>query len=235
MFTKSVAFYDAIYAAAGKDYVNEAQRIHALIQQRRRSPGTSLLDVACGTGGHLAVLREWYQVAGLDVDPQMLAVARRRCPGVRFHQADMVDFDLRRTFNAVLCLFSSIGYVHTVVRLAQTLRTFARHTAPGGVVLVEPWITPERFEAGHLGAVFVDQPDLKIARMNTSARKDSLSVLHFHYLVATPEGISEFTEDHTLGLFTHEEYLGAFRAAGLDVSFDSEGLIGRGLYIGRRD
>lgn len=234
MFTRSVAFYDAIYAAAGKDYVREAQRVHALIQEHKRSTGTSLLDVACGTGGHLAVLREWYQVEGLDVDPQMLAMARRRCPGVRFHQADMVDFDLRRAFDTVMCLFSSIGYVHTIPRLAQALRMFTRHAAPGGVVLVEPWITPERFETGHLGAVFVDQPDLKIARINTSTRADSLAVLHFHYLVGTPTGISEFTEDHTLGLFSHEEYLAAFRGAGLDVSHDPEGLIGRGLYIGMK-
>ena len=34
------------------------------------------------------------------------------------------------------------------------------------------------------------------------------------------------------GLWTHEEHLEAFRDAGLEVSFDSEGLMGRGLYLG---
>lgn len=232
MFTKSAAFYDAIYAAAGKDYTREAQRIHALIQQHKRSSGAALLDVACGTGGHLAALRSWYEVEGLDLDPQMLAIARQRCPRVRLHRADMLQFDLRRTFDVVICLFSSIGYVHTVARLTQALETFARHTALDGVVLVEPWISPERFEPGHLGAVFVDQSDLKVARINSSTRRDRLSVLHFHYLVGTRSGITHFTEDHTLGLFSHEEYLAAFRAAGLDVSHDPEGLMGRGLYIG---
>jgi len=52
--------------------------------------------------------------------------------------------------------------------------------------------------------------------------------------VGTPAGVSHFSEEHTLGLFTHENYLTAFRAAGLDVSFDSDGLTGRGLYIGRK-
>src|SRR6266852_8311061 len=98
MFTKSAAFYDAIYAAMGKDYVREAQRVHALIQQHTRTPGKTLLDVACGTASHLAVLREWYEVAGLDLDPRMLAIARRRCPGVRFPPIGHGGLPLRRRF-----------------------------------------------------------------------------------------------------------------------------------------
>ncbi len=234
MFTRSAAFYDAVYAAMGKDYTREAQVVHAFIQQHKRSPDTKLLDVACGTGNHLAALAAWYQVAGLDLDARMLAIARRRCPGVRFYRADMATFDLGKRFDAVLCLFSSIGYARTVARLRRTLQTLAQHTVPGGVVLVEPWIFAEKFEAGHLGAIFVDQPALKVARINTSQRHRSLSSLRFHYLVGTPRGVTHFTEDHTLGLFTPDTYLGAFRAAGLDVSYDPDGLIGRGLYIGRK-
>ncbi len=232
MFTRSAAFYDAIYAAMGKDYAHEAQLVHAFIQQHKRSPGTALLDVACGTGNHLAALQAWYQVAGLDLDARILAIARRRCPGVRFYRADMVKFDLGKRFDAVTCLFSAIGYARTAARLRRTLQTLAHHTAPGGVVLVEPWILAGKFEAGHVGAILVDQPALKVARMNTSRRHRGLSSLRFHYLVGTRHGVTHFTEDHTLGLFTHDAYLGAFRSAGLDVSYDPDGLIGRGLYIG---
>lgn len=234
MFTKSAAFYDAIYAATGKDYVQEAHQVHALIQQHTRAPGKTLLDVACGTGSHLAVLREWYEVAGLDLDARMLSIARQRCPGVRFYRSEMATFHLGRRFDAVICLFSSIGYVRTRARLHRTLKTFAQHTVPGGVVLIEPWIFPEKFEEGHVGLVVVDQPALKIARMGGTQRRGTLSPLRFHYLVGTSDGVSHFTEEHTLGLFTHEIYLTAFRAAGLDVSFDPDGLTGRGLYIGRK-
>lgn len=133
-----------------------------------------------------------------------------------------------------MCLFSSIGYARTRARLHRTVNAFAQHTAPGGVVLIEPWIFPEKFERGHVGLVVVDQPTLKIARMNGSERRGDLSSLRFQYLVGTPDGVSHFTEEHTLGLFTHETYLKAFRANGLDVSFDPDGLTGRGLYIGRK-
>ncbi|HEY3247071.1 MAG TPA: class I SAM-dependent methyltransferase [bacterium] len=233
-FTKSAEFYDRIYAAVGKDYAAEAHRLHGLIQAHKRSPGKALLDLACGTGAHLVELRRWYEVEGLDLDPQMLALAAQRVPGVRLHQGDLVDFSLPRSFDAVICLFSSIGYVKTEPRLRQALATMARHTVPGGLIIVEPWILPERWEPGHIGAVFVDDPALKIARINTSERRDNLTTLKFHYLVGTPEGIEHFTEEHELGLFSHQQYLDAFRGAGLEVAHDPEGLMGRGLYYGVR-
>ena len=66
----------------------------------------SLLDVACGTGKHLEHLQHHYRVAGVDISPAMLDVARRRLPGVPLHVGDMVDFELGRTFDVVTCLES---------------------------------------------------------------------------------------------------------------------------------
>jgi len=111
MFTKSAAFYDAIYSF--KNYEREAQQLHALIQQHKRSTGMALLDVACGTGAHIPFLREHYAVEGLDLDANLLAIARQRNPDITFHQADMLDFDLGHSFDVIVCLFSSIGYVKT--------------------------------------------------------------------------------------------------------------------------
>ena len=232
MFSKSAKFYNAIYASMGKDYAAEAQKVHELIQQHKRSPGNTLLEVACGTGLHASVLQKFYQVEGLDLDAEMLAVASQNYPEILFHQADMADFDLKKQFDAVTCLFSSIGYVKTKARLNQAVQTMTDHLLPGGVLIVEPWFTPEQWKPGRVSALFVDQPDMKISRMNISEVEGSLSFFIFHYTVGTPQGIEYFTERHELGLFTHEEYLEAFQKAELEVIHDPEGLDGRGLYIG---
>ena len=108
------------------------------------------------------------------------------------------------------------------------------HLLPGGVLIVEPWFAPNQWEIGGVGALFVNQPDLKISRMSIGEMEGSLSILIFHYMVGTPEGVQYFTEKHELGLFINEEYLKAFREAGLETTHDPEGLDGRGLYIGVR-
>lgn len=232
MFRKSQRFYDAIYS--WKDYPGEAAKLDALI--RERVPGArTLLDVACGTGRHLELLRDRYQIEGTDLDPEMLAIARQRLgPDVPLHVADMVGLDLKKGFDVVTCLFSAIAYGGTEERLRHAIAAMAGHLEPGGALIVEPFFTPEEWSAGHVYVRFVDQPDLKIVRMDVSSPPGEQVVMEFHYLVGTPEGIEAFTERHVAGLFTHEQMLGAFRAAGLDVDHDPEGLMGRGLYVGTK-
>jgi ubiquinone/menaquinone biosynthesis C-methylase UbiE len=228
MFTKSARFYDAIYEF--KDYGAESERVHELIQERNVG-ARSLLDVACGMGQHLEHLSKHYTVEGLDLDDELLAVASNRLPGTTLHRGNMIEFELGKTFDAITCLFSSIGYVRTEQNLEVAVATMARHLSPGGVLVIEPWVMPEAWEDGHIGGVFVDHDDLKIARLNTSTRDGELSVLHFAYLVTTRDEISHFTEDHVLALFSDDHYRTALESAGLAVEHDPEGLMGRGLYI----
>jgi SAM-dependent methyltransferase len=232
MFTKSVAYYDAIFRAKGKDYADEANKLRAIIRRYKRSSGTALLDVACGDGNHIPYLKDVYKITGLDLDPNMLAMARERYPALAFHQGNMVDFHLAQLFDIVMCLTSAIGYAKTLDGMYRTIRTMSEHVLPGGLVILEPWLSPDEYRPGAVFAVFVDEPDLKIARINTNVLRDSVSVLHFHYLVGTPEGVEHVTELHELGLFTQEQYYDAFQACGLTTHHEKEGLIGRGIFIG---
>jgi SAM-dependent methyltransferase len=235
LFTRlSVRYYDALYAAKGKDYADEAGRLHKYIQQYKRCASNALLDVACGTGGRLPFLRPLYEVEALDMDTDMLEEARRKCPDAVFHRADMTDFRLGRSFGVVVCLFCSLPYVKTVPRLRQAVQTMGSHVERGGLVIIEPWFNQNTFRAGSVHGVYVDQPDLKIARINRGAIEDGIAVVNFHYLVGTPDGVRHFSERHELGLFSHDDYLAAFQSAGLDVTYDDEGLTGLGLYIGLR-
>jgi SAM-dependent methyltransferase len=233
VYEKSAAFYDAIYSF--KDYRSESARVRSLLHQSGCSDGASLLDVACGTGGHLAFLREHFAVQGLDLDQQMLDVARSRMPDVPLHRGDMTSFDIGIRFDAVICLFSSIGYTKTVDGLGLAIGAMSRQVRPGGVLIVEPWFSLDTFFPGHLNALFVDRPDLKIARMSVSAVENRVSVLAFSYLIGTAAGVSYETERHELGLFTRDEYLAAFRSCDLEVEYLTDGISerdNRGLFLG---
>jgi len=230
MFSRSADLYDALYATF-KDYEAEVGRLRELIAER--VPGArTLLDVACGTGKHLELLREHFEVAGLDLDPELLAIARERVPGVELHEGDMAAFDLGRRFDVVACLFSSIGYVRDEARLHAAIAAMAAHLEPGGLLIVEPWLPPEAWQEGHVAMLALDEPERKIVRMNRADREGDVSVIDFHYLVGTPESVEHFTEHHELGLFTDAQYREAFAAAGVAVEHDPEGLMGRGLYLG---
>ena len=231
MYSKSAKFYDAYYHF--KNYSAESSQIHALIQQHNSNAAT-LLDVACGTGKHLECLREYYQVEGLDINPELLEFARRRCPEVPFYEGDMIEFRLGRTYDVVTCLFSAIGLVKLIENIYKAIDCMAYHMRPGGVLIVEPYFTPETCWARELRVNVTDEPELKIAWMYMKRVEGRIAVVDNNYLVGTPDGIDHLVERQEWGLFTHEEYLDAFRKAGLDVEYDPKGLFSRGLYIGTK-
>jgi SAM-dependent methyltransferase len=224
--------YKCIYAA--KNYEREAAEIASIT--RRLNPSTAtLLDVACGTGRHLEHLRHQFQCRGLDAQSSILAVARARlADAVRLHVAYMTDYELPDRFDAITCMASSIGYTRTLGGLAAAAKCIATHLNPAGVVIIEPWLTPNAWlDPGLVSVEQFEDEDATLVRVDVSSRAGNASTVRSHYIEVTTDGISTADHVHVLGLFSRDEYLEAFGAAGIRASFDEAGgFMGRGLITG---
>lgn len=233
-YAQTAEWYDRIYAAIGKDYAAEAHVVDGIV--RARVPGArSLLDVGCGTGLHLAQFAELYdEVAGLDLDPGFVTCARRRAPGNRVHVGDMCTFDLGRTFDAVTSMFSAVGHVGGAADLDAAVSRMAAHLAPGGVLVLEPWILPDAWRDGSFGVEVAEAPGSTLVRAHSSGSDGNVSVVQFSWTEVTPTGIARVDETMRLTRFSAAEYRSAFERAGLDATFDEAGCNdrGRGLWIG---
>lgn len=234
MFSKSAELYDRIYGSF-KDYEQECRKIHLLLQQEHPSAHI-LLDVACGTGEHARILNTLfnYEVDGIDLDSDLIAIAKEKNPTGTFCKGDMVNFSLGKTYDVVMCLFSSIGYVKTLDRVTASLKMFSKHLRDEGIIMVEPWFQPDALSPGKIFLNIAQDDDLSVARMAYNQVNDRLSTLHFEYLIGIEGKITHEVEIHELGLFTVDEMMESFQNAGLTAVYDEEGLSGRGLYISRK-
>jgi len=225
-------YYDLIYSE--KNYEKEALIIKELISRYKKSDGVSLLDVACGTGHHIKLLKDEYFCTGLDINEGILQIARENVEDVEFIQADMTSFNLGRKFDVITCLFSSIGYVKTYQNLSKTMKNFYLHMRKGAVLLIEPWFTKEVYSEGFPFMTTYDGDNVKIARLNISERCGNISIMDMHYLIAEKNlGVKHYVERHELGLFEADKTLEIMEEAGFQVKFLMEGaLSNRGLYIG---
>lgn len=116
--------------------------VSAVIKLLGLSPGDAVLDLACGWGRHsLELARRGLRVTGLDLSGSLLAHARRRAArahlAVGWVQADMRELPWTAEFDAVLSLFSSLGYFLSDAEDLRVLRAVRRALRPGGVFLLE--------------------------------------------------------------------------------------------------
>jgi len=232
MYGELAPLYDAQYH--WKDYRGEVRRLEEIVHRYGRSRGVSWLDVACGTGRHLELLRPRHDCVGVDASPQMLKVARRRLPGVPLVRGDMRTFRLGRQFDVVSCLFSAIGQLTTEAAVRRALANFARHLKPGGVMIVEPWIDPARAKAGHIHLTTYEDTKTTLVRLAFSAVRGQCTVIRYCYLVGrTGKGI-QYLEETDRGVMVPPARLQEIvRAEGLTPRFLSRGFTSdRGLLLG---
>lgn len=232
MFTASADYYDLLYSTI-KDYAAESATIAALL--RRLNPNCrTILDAACGTGEHAKQLAaRGFDVNGFDLSPAFVAIARAKHPAGRFVVADMSDFQFDERYDAVICLFSSIGYLRTLDRVEAVLRRFREHLAPGGVIVVEPWFQPGVLDITRVFRSSAEATGVRIERSAHNEIDGRISRTHFEYDITDAAGTRHASEVHELGLFTTAEMIDAFHRAGLEVEHDPTGLTDRGLFIAR--
>ncbi|MEU6912280.1 class I SAM-dependent DNA methyltransferase [Streptomyces olindensis] len=132
LLTDNPALYEARFP--------DAERLAARWTEdclRRHGAGPRVLDMGCGTGRDAAALhRAGRTVTGADLSEAMLAHARTRHPGPEYVRADLHGFDLG-TFDAVVCLDSSLLYCHTNDQLDGFLTSCRKALAPGGLLVAE--------------------------------------------------------------------------------------------------
>lgn len=232
-FEEIALYYDDLYVKP-EQYQKEAQKVADFSQSYQQSDGNTLLDIACGTGGHISYLQKHYQVSGIDLSEDMLYIAREKFPQIPFFHGNMVDFSLKKQFDVVICLYGSIGFVKTEANLKSTLKNFARHILPGGILILVPWSTTEAFRE-NIVIDAVKHPDIKIARMENVKRKTSnLVEVTFHHLIGKNGEVKYHTQQIEVGLFSKDEYLAAIQEAELQLMEIYEGSsIKMGAYVGR--
>ena len=103
--------------------------------------GGEILDCPCGFGRHSGVLAQaGYRVTGVDRSEVQLAEAERRCGTADWPR--LVRADYRQlpfadaSFDAVLCLFTSLGYLPREGDVG-VMSEFRRVLRPGGALVVE--------------------------------------------------------------------------------------------------
>ncbi|WP_342764299.1 MULTISPECIES: class I SAM-dependent methyltransferase [unclassified Thermococcus] len=113
LYRSPARYYDVIYRARLERISQEIDFVERIFRNDARREVRRVLDIACGTGAPtLELVRRGYEVVGLDINEEMLTVARGKAQreelSVEFMLGDADALDFREEFDAVTMFFSSI-------------------------------------------------------------------------------------------------------------------------------
>jgi len=230
-YTKLARYYDAFFTHT-KDYEKEASEIKQLVTKYKIARGNTLLDVACGSGRHLLYLKKWYRCTGIDLNQEMLDIAKKLVQGVSFKKANMIKLKTSKKFDIVTCLFSAIGYVKTYKNLNKTIKNLNAALKPGGILIIDGWFDKKGWRTGYAGIRLVDTGKMKIALAGSSKRSGMISRTQQHWLIAEEnKGIKYFVDTQEHGLFERDKFLKILRSNGFKARIIKSPMPGRPRYL----
>ncbi|WP_432992967.1 class I SAM-dependent methyltransferase [Dactylosporangium sp. CA-233914] len=119
-------------AAKGEDLAGEARLIDTMVPR-----GARILDAGSGTGRVGAFLAAaGHEVVGVDLDPELVAVAEQDHPGPKWLVGDLAELDLpaagvKADFDAIVCAGNVMTFVAPATRV-EILRRLRAHLGTGG-------------------------------------------------------------------------------------------------------
>ncbi len=225
--------YDEAFAArtiASPDYARLARAETAfLIRAMALRKGESLLDAPCGTGRHALIFTaRGIRVTGLDLNPVLLRLARRRDRKSKYVRADLLSLadsgsPHRERYDAVVNLFTSFGYFRSEEKNFRVLRGLVASLKPGGRLAMNlvdrDWLLRNFRATSHTVSEGVDVLELRV--YDAPAR-----AIESHTLSVDIKRGTTKSYFHRTRLYSKPEMVKLLKAAGLRrvvVYGDSDG------------
>ena len=138
-------YFDGTFVSLYRDFLTPERterEVAGLREMVALPPGGEVLDVACGWGRHsVSLARAGFRVTGLDLSETLLARGRKRAAAagveVDFVRGDMREIPWRGRFDAVLSLYSSLGYFLSDDEDLRVLRGARDALRPDGAFVLE--------------------------------------------------------------------------------------------------
>lgn len=200
-------------------------------------PGARVLDLCCGQGRHsVRLAKRGLRVTGLDLNREYLELARRAAQAgdvtLETVAADMRAIPFENSFDAIVNMYSSFGYLESEAEDLKVLESAAKALRPGGQLLLDmlnrEWAVANYVQndwhSGADGTLYVERRDFDLAT----------SRMHVHFIVIDPSGSRRESVGHVIRLYTLTEMTRLLERVGLSVMAVFGGFDGESYAINTR-
>ncbi len=217
-------FYDAFM----QDVDYEAWRGFYEECFRRYSPFPveKIVDIGCGTGNiTLPMAMRGYDVTGLDMSEEMLAVAAKKAEDadvkIRFLGADMRSFDLGFKADAAICSFDCINYLLKTEDVEAAFYRIHENIEKGGIFVFDI-STPYKYKNVLADNAFVfENDDVLMTWENYFNEKTSICEFYLTFFIKNGKLYRREDEYQRQRCYALRTIRKAVRGAGFEILCES--------------
>ncbi len=199
-------------------YADETEEIIRSINKYARSPVRKVLNLGCGGGHNDFTLKKHFDVHGVDISEEMLALARKLNPEVKYVKGDMRSVRLGKTYD-VVTIFDSINYMTTVDDLRSALVTAYDHLVPGGMFITYLEVWKESFRQNQISHLTRSRGEIEVTLVENYYDPDPNDFCYeanFVYFIRRAGILTVEHDAHLLGLFPLDIWPEIIKDAGFE-------------------
>jgi ubiquinone/menaquinone biosynthesis C-methylase UbiE len=204
-YTSLAKYYDLIFSR--KDYPQEVEFIRTIIKDKCPE-AKNILDIGCGTGEHLNLLKDEFETLwGVDVNQEIINEAKKKSDKINYLVGGMKDFAIDAKFDVITCLYSVFNYNLTLEDATMALDNFKKHLNPGGVIIFALY-TPhntDKVVSLHMG----NNDEIEVAKINQYVFDPAtgLETTDFLIFTKTSAGVDfQVEKNHKYRIYSTEEF-----------------------------
>lgn len=170
-----IQFFDAQASRWDGDMIRSDSVISTILDGAGIAPGKAVLDVACGTGVLFPdYLRRGVEaLTAIDISPEMVKIARQKCPQAEVLCGDVETAVFDRQFDCIM-VYNAFPHFPDPENL---IRVLAGQLKPGGTLTVAHGMSRAEIDRHHKGAA----SKVSVGLMH----EDQLAAIFEKYLTVT--------------------------------------------------
>ncbi len=220
-YSSHARYYDVVEASDSFNTFN--QFLNNLFHKHNVK---SVLDMTCGTGVQSIFLHDnGYEVTASDLSGEMISMAREKLgdrTDLQFHQANMIDVNFNKQFEAVISMFNAIGHL-TREDFRKTVQNAWNNLKSGGLYIFDifnfDWMK-ENFIPHEFMDVCMEHEGTKYVRFNDNNLDFNTHILHINQKTLIQTGIEKIREIKQIWdmqIYTRDELTELVEEVGFEV------------------
>ncbi|GGI40126.1 class I SAM-dependent DNA methyltransferase [Mammaliicoccus stepanovicii] len=189
-----------------------------IVAHYKPKSNNQIMDIGCGTGRLTSQLVEFGDVSGLDLSHEMLEIAEKRNPEIKWYCQDMRDLVLPQKYDLMTIFCDSLNYITELEEVLEVFHYIDKYLEDDGVFIFDVHSTYKMNNQFNNQSYISEEDGLTLTWQAISGEEPNSVYHQMSFFAEREDGLYErFDEEHYQCTFDVQIYKELLKTAGFQI------------------